>query len=172
MRDGRFLNPKSNRDGAVLLTSPAAELEVIEGAGEIRKLIAPEIFLSPPLNTPTGLCVASPGQRIFRDRQNTVNVVPGARAGKRYVLADSNRATVVCRSAGVVFVLATSRERSSASAGERLLASGFAKAAVPEFLLTLAAENKATAEQLTSVYQKSVREGERIELHGLGVIVF
>lgn len=172
LRDGRFLHPKSNTDGTTLLNGPAAELAVVEGTGEIKQLIAPEIFLAPPLNTPTGLCVAIPGQRIFRDRQHTFNVVPEALASKRYVLADSNRANVICRSAGVVFVLATSRGRSSASAGERLLASGFTKAAVPEFLLTLADENKATAEQLTNVYQKSVSEGERIELHEFGVIVF
>ena len=172
LKDGRFLRPRANDDGARLLEGPAAELEVVAGAGEIHQIAAAEKFFSPPLNTPSGLCVATPGQRVYLDQPEEINVVPEALAGKRYILAYSGHAVARCRTGGIVYVVTPSRERIPTGAGEALRANGFAKAAVPEFVLFLTKDNRALPDNLCSVFQKTVRSGDRIEISRPGMIVY
>jgi len=158
LKDARFLRPSANEDGQPLLRGAGATLEPVAGGDEFRPLVAPAEFLSPPEDTPSGVRVAQPGQKLWRDRRS-------------YLLTYSGHAAVVCRSGGVVYVLSPASGRHPDSAEESLRAQGFGKAAVREFLLHLGPGDRATAEQLWTVFQKRVSPGERIGIQGLGLIV-
>ncbi len=172
LKDGRFLRPRQNEEGAPLRKAPAAELEISPDRAEIRKLLATGKFFAPPENTPTALHVAAPNQRVFRDQPHTINVVPEELAGLRYIVARSGHAVAVCRKAGMVFVLTPTAERSPESIEEDLRGRGFTKVAIPEFLFFLTDRNRAVPANLWSVFQRFVEAGESVEVRGSGVIVF
>lgn len=172
LKDGRFLRPQRNQEGAPLRKVPAAELEISTGRGEIGTLIALEKFVAPPEGTPTALRIAAPNQRIFRDQPHAINVVPEELAGLRYIVARSGHAAAVCRKAGMVFVLTPTADRSPESVEEDLRARGFTRVAAPEFLFFLTDRNRALPANLWTVFQRFVAGGEPIEIRGLGVIVF
>jgi predicted neuraminidase len=171
LKDARFLRPAANEDGQPLLGGTGATLEPVSGGDEIRPLATQTEYLSPPQNTPSGVCVAQTGQRLWRDRPTDINVVPKEFAGRSYLLTYSGHAAAVCRSGGIVYVFTPAVSRHPESAEELLRAQGFAKAAVREFLLHLGPGDRATAEHLWTVFQKKVSPGERIEFQGLGLIV-
>lgn len=171
LKDARFLRPSANEDGQPLLRGPGATLEPVTGGDEFHPLVAPTEFLSPPQDTPSGVCVAQTGQKLWRDRPTELNVVPVAFAGRSYLLTYSGHAAAVCRSGGVVYVFTPAAGRHADSAEDSLRAQGFGKAAVREFLLHLGPADRATAEHLWTVFQKKISPGERIEFQGLGLIV-
>lgn len=171
LKDARFLRPSANEDGQPLLPGAGAKLAPVNGGDEFRPLIVTTEFISPPQDTPSGVWLAGPGQKLWRDRPAELNVVPSAFAGRSYLLTYSGHAAAVCHSGGVVYVLTPAADRHADSAEDSLLAQGFGKAAIREFLLHLGPGDRATAEHLWTVFQKRISPGQRVEFQGVGLIV-
>ncbi len=150
LKDERRLNLQPHADAAPLLTGPAATLQPV--AGEVR-----EIAL---------------GAAVFGNRKYAWHAVPAALARKRFVFASMDRAEAVCRDAGVVYVLTPTAARNQDSVERTLLAQGFQKAAVPEFVLFLGADGGVHPSNVCTVYQKQMAAGETVKFGKWGVIVF
>jgi predicted neuraminidase len=172
LKDGRFLRPRDNEDGEPLQSSPFAELELAQESGEVRPLGPVEQFLRPPQGEETGLHVVESGLNVFQDREEAFNVVPDELVGMRYILAPVNGTAAVCRTGGVVYVLAPQTDRNRESGEELLHQQGFVKTALPEFVLFLSNDGRALAENLYSVFQKTVEPGETVQTGPWGVIVY
>ncbi len=148
--DGRFMNLVDNTDGHPLLLKPHAE-------------ITPE----------TGVLKAlTPGTPLFQDRAYQLNSLPALLANKRFVYASINRVSVICKKAGMVYVITPSPKRNPDSAEAQLLNMGFTKAAVKEFILFVTPPSGSRYSEACSIYQKRLMAGERIEVNKWGLMVF
>ncbi len=136
---------RSNKDGEPLLKGPRADFEAVEGRrATFRK-----------------------GATLFTNRSYKVVECPPCLEGKTFVLGSIDRVRAVCAKAGVAYVVTPRPDRNKDSVEKALQALGFERAAVPEFLLF-----GRTPAELCSVYQKRVKEGEKVELGKWGVLVF
>lgn len=139
-----------NSDGQPLLAGPRPQIEVKEG--EVRDL--------------------SLNQYVFQDRGYTFFDLPEALKGKQYVYSSINGTEIVCRKAGVVYVVTPAAQRNRNDSVERqLLNQGFRKTNVPEFVGFLF-NRKARALETCSVYQKELKEGETVRFSKFGIVVF
>jgi predicted neuraminidase len=129
--------------GAPMLRSPAG---VLSGEG----------FAPAPLE---------PGVRLFADRHkpsHSAHEVPAALGGAQFLglPIDGTKTLLVTRS-GVVSFLTPQADRNRESQAQPLIDQGFRLAALPEFVLMTAASER---QNLVSLYQKEVREGEVITI--------
>ena len=137
---------KDNAGAAVLLAAPRAQMKADNGA------VAP----------------LQADALLFTDREYRLATLPAQFAGRDFIRASIDRgATAVCAAPGVVYVLTPAPERNRDSVEAALLAQGFVKAAVPEFVLF-----GGSAANACSVYQKTLQSGEKITIGKWGVIVF
>ncbi len=136
---------KNNADGQKLLDGKAAKIEATEGtAAELK-----------------------PRAMLFTDRKYRVANLPKQLAGKTFVCGSIDRIRAVCREAGVVYILTPSKGRNNDSLAETLEKKGYRKVAVAEFMLFGNIPNN-----VCSVFQKQVSEGETIEFGKWGILVF
>lgn len=136
-----------NADGAPLLSGAAARLEPAEGRVE-----------------PVAL-----GAQLFSDRNYTLHDIPKPLAGKRFIHGSIDGVRVACREGGAVFVVTPSEGRNRDSLAGELVAQGFSKAKLPEFLLF--GETNAPGNVCTT-YQRTLKAGETLELGKWSLVIF
>jgi hypothetical protein len=134
-----------NTDGEALRPGPSAELTITDGKAE-------------PLRG---------GAALFSDRSYVVRDLPKELEARRFVYSSIDATGAVCTKPGMVYVITPSQGRNNDSLEGDLLAGGFHKTDLPEFLLF----GKVGA-NVCSVFQKALEEGERIELGKWGVLVY
>lgn len=150
LKDGRFIGLKKNEDGTPLLTGPGAELQPLEG--ELRK---------------TEL-----GQMIFGNRSYRFHEqLPDVLRGNTFLFGSIDRIEAACTAPGIVYVLTPTPERNSDTLTEALEKLGFAKAAVPEFVLFLDNAGNVSGANSVTVYQKKMSAGDKLSLGKWGVVV-
>ncbi len=135
----------ANADGQELLSGDRAVFEPADGAKD----------------------TLNKGARLFTNRDYTALDLPEFLAGKMFIRASIDGAEAACAKGGVVYVLTPLPNRNKDSVSEALLAQGFAKAKIPEFLLFGDIEGN-----IVSVFQKNANEGESLAFGKWGVIVF
>jgi hypothetical protein len=139
-----------NADAEPFAAAPAAEVEAPDG--EIQSL--------------------EPGARIYSNRDYIFHQLPDELAGRRFIYSRLEKSEAICIQEGMVYVLAPTPERNRGDNPEKeLLAQGFKRAAVPEFVYTLIGGQARPAETC-SVYQKLMQPGESVSFGRWGVIVF
>ena len=114
-----------------------------------------------------GRCQIRETDKLFTNRTYTIANCPDVLKGKTFIRWTIDRDEAVCTKAGVVFVATPQPNRNPDSVTEALLAQGFKKAKVKEFMLF-----GDIVGNICSVYQKEMKEGQKIELGKWGVIVF
>ncbi len=107
------------------------------------------------------------GSILFTDRKYKIENLPGVLAKKRFLQSSINSVQAECTRSGSVWVVTPSTGRNADSQAEKLVAGGYKKVAVAEFLLF---DN--IPQNVCSVYQKSVKKGDKIELGKWAVLVF
>ena len=151
LKDGRFLRLKKNKDGAALLTAPQAELKPV--GGETRQ--------------------AQVGQLVFSNRDYRFHdKLPQCLHGKRFIFSAIDETEAVCVRAGAVYVLTPAPERNRDTQADALARQGFVKAAVPEFVLFINKQGHAVGANAVTVFQKTLKPGEKVRLGKWGVILF
>jgi hypothetical protein len=139
------LSFKSNSDGEALRLGPSAELKIIEGkADRLRR-----------------------GSALFSDRSYVVHDLPKELEGKRFIYSSIDRIRAVCTKPGVVYLITPSEGRNRDSLEGQLIARGFRKTSLPEFLLF----GKISG-NVCSVFQKELAAGEQIDLGKWGVLAY
>lgn len=133
----------TNADGVPLINGPAAELQY-EG-GEVDKFVV--------------------DASLFLDRDYGINEAPEPLRGKTFVRFDIASDRVVCRKAGVVYLVTPSAGRNRDSLAEKLQTRGFKKTNIPEFLLFGSDNN------ICSVFQKELSKDETLEIGKWAVLV-
>jgi hypothetical protein len=124
---------------------PSAELKIIEGkADRLRR-----------------------GATLVSDRDYVVRDLPKELEGKRFIYSRIDRTGAVCTKPGVVYLITPSEGRNRDSLESQLIARGFRKTSLPEFLLF----GKISG-NVCSVFQKELDAGEQIELGKWGVLVY
>lgn len=157
---GELVNPKSRLKilvsrplkgrGQPFVSGPAAEVE--PQSGEARKL---EIGVS-----------------IYPDRGYSFFQLPKELVGKQFVFSPIQSTEAICKKPGMVYVLTPTPERNrSDSVATELLAAGFVKSDLPEFVVTQYQGGSRDAEKC-SVYQKQVKEGETLRFGRWGILVY
>jgi predicted neuraminidase len=115
---------------------------------------------------------SEPGARIYRNRNYTFHQLPDELAGRRFIHSTLEKSEATCIQEGMVYVLAPTPERNPGDNPEKeLLAQGFRRVALPEFVITLI-DGQARARETCSVYQKHMQAGESVRFGRWGVIVF
>lgn len=143
-------NPATTAEAQAFIAGPAAELDA--PGGEIRKLEKNAV--------------------IYSNRAYTFHEVPAVLGGKRFVFSTLERTEVVCRKEGVVYAVTPSPQRNPDDNAEaELLRQGFAKAAVPEFVICQT-QGKNRPQETCSVYQKILKPGEIVRFGRWGVVIF
>lgn len=107
-----------------------------------------------------------PGARIFTNRDYTILGAPAALRGARFLRAAIDGAELRCTQSGAVCVLTPSRGRNRDSLEPQFLREGFAKAALPEFVLFGGPNAAANA---CSLFFKNLKKGETLKLGKWGV---
>jgi len=130
-------------DGIAMMTGPGAEME--SASGEL------DVFQC--------------GAQLFLDRPYPIKEVPPAMEGFKFIRDKIDRVSVVCRKAGVVFVLTPKAGRSPDSREAELSELGFQKVDMPDVPLFEGGWNRC------SVYQKEMAVDEPLNLKKWGVVV-
>lgn len=107
------------------------------------------------------------GALFFRDREYRLARTPPEFAGRQFIFSEIGGASAECLEGGMVYVLTPAPKRNRDSAEAELLQQGFAKAAVPECILF-----GGGAANACSVYQRTLRPGEKVAFGKWGVLVF
>lgn len=143
---------ETNADGRPLLSGAAAELEFHPGHASVEK-------------TEQGLF--KEGEKLFLDREYTMNTSPKEFEGKRFVRSSIRGVHVTCKTPGIVSVFTPTTKRNKDSVAEVLLRQGFEKAALPEFLLF-----GTSLGNITTLYQKRLETGETVRFGQWGILVY
>ncbi|MGZ0654765.1 sialidase family protein [Coraliomargarita sp. W4R53] len=93
-------------------------------------------------------------------------------AVKEFVFSPMERTEVVCTSPGMVYVLTPTPDRNSDSVEAELLAQGFEKTSAKELDVLIKVDEKASYENLCSLYQKELKVDERVEFGKWGILIF
>lgn len=133
----------TNADGSPLLDGPSPDIEFGEGEADTLR----------------------PGAKIFLDRNYTMEEVPEALRGKKFLRSNITGGRVVCRSPGAIYLLTPSAGRQRDSLATVLLKRGFKKAKMAEFMLFPGDQN------ICSVFQKQLEKDETISFDKWGVLV-
>lgn len=134
-----------NNDGETLLTGPYAELELTEGKR----------------------AKFDRGALLFTDRGYVVRDLPEDLKGRSFVCSSIDRIRAVCTKPGVVQVLTPSAGRNQDSLQKTLVAAGFAKVGLPEFLLF-----GKIGGNVCSVFQKRLMVGDELTFGKWGVLIY
>ena len=135
--------PNANTNGVPLLTAPPAELDC--AAGEAAGF--------------------EEGMKLFSNRNYTAQEVPAVLHGCKFIRGSIDGIRVVCRQAGVVYVVTPTLGRNPDSCELALLGRGFQKVNLPEIQLFAGKQN------LCSFYQKQITVGDTLELGKWVVLV-
>lgn len=130
-------------DGIAMMTGPGAEME--SASGEL------DVFQC--------------GAQLFLDRSYPIKEVPPAMDGFKFLRDKIDRVNVICRKAGVVFVLTPKAGNSPDSREAELSELGFQKVDLPDIPLFEGGWNRC------SVYQKEMAVNEPLNLKKWGVVV-
>jgi len=130
-------------DGMALMTGPGAEIE--SASGEL------DVFQC--------------GAQLFLDRAYPIKEVPSAMDGFKFIRDTIDRVSVICRKAGVVYVLTPKAGNSPNSREAELSELGFQKVDLPDISLFEGIQNRC------SVYQKEMAADEALNLKKWGVVV-
>jgi hypothetical protein len=107
------------------------------------------------------------GVLLFSDRKYRLAEVPPALSGKPFVRSAIGRTCGACARAGALWVVTPSPGRNPGShVHQTLIDAGFKRAAVPEFQLF-----GTRSTEWCSVYQKTLSQGERLDIGIYGVAV-
>ena len=137
-----------NQDGEPLLEGKPAVVEATDQKGEA------DTFWK--------------GVKLFLDRNYRAYDVPKALDRRRFTrLGIDGVHQLVCREAGVVTVATPSTGRNRDSIAAQLLAQGFCKVKIPEFILF----NPSSGANVCSVFQKRLEVGEQFEMRKWGVLI-
>ncbi len=113
------------------------------------------------------------GCRIFSNRDDRLQGIPWKfSGGKKFSYSDMEQTSVLCRTAGMVYVFAPNRDRIQNSVEKELLAQGFEKTSEKEFSLLVSPSGRPKLSDACSTYQKQVEAGEKIHFGAWGVLVF
>lgn len=134
----------AHADGDPLLAGPGAVVEPTEG-----ELDALDV-----------------GAMLFTNRKYVVANLPEPLRGKTFLRSSIDWIRVVCKQAGVAYVVTPLRSRNRDTLAEALLAKGFRKARLGEFLLF-----GNLAGNICTTFQKRVDAGEELELGKWGVLI-
>ena len=104
------------------------------------------------------------GARLFLDADHTIAELPEALAGRRFIRSSFFGTRKVCRRPGVAFAITPARGESRLSRAPRLEGMGFRQAGVSA--MRVFGGGKAVD---CAVYQKRMREGERIDIGSPGL---
>ncbi len=150
LKDGRFLGLKKNQDGVPFQPTPLAAVEPV--VGELRETTV--------------------GQPIFANRTYVFHdMLPEALRGRRFLFSTMEKGTVRVTTAGLVHVLTPLPERNHDSQAAALVAQGFSKVAMPEFVLFPNANGDVSGANAVSVFQKQVQAGDVLDLGKWAVIL-
>ena len=109
------------------------------------------------------------GTAAFSNRPYSILTVPEPLAGSRFIQTTLEAGHATCTKDGICYVITPAPDRNKDSLHAKLLAQGFTKAAIPEFLLfNLSSKPESN---LVSTYQKSFKIGEELILEKWGVIL-
>lgn len=107
------------------------------------------------------------GALLFRDREYRLARTPSQLTGRQFVFSEIGGAAAECLEGGVAYVLTPAPKRNRDSVETELLRHGFARAAIPEFILF-----GGGAANACCVYQKAFQPGEKVAFGKWGVLVF
>jgi len=107
------------------------------------------------------------GALLFSDREYRLARKPPQLAGRQFVFSEIGCASAECLEGGMAYVLTPAPKRNKDSVEAELLRQGFARAAVPEFILF-----GGGAANACCVYQKAITPGEKVAFGKWGVLVF
>ncbi len=143
-REPEVLRLATNADAAPLTREPAARLAL--DAGQEWATLAV-------------------GEKLFTNREYTLDDLPEELAGTRFVRGPIERTAATVEADGVVWVLTPRPERNDDTLELALLRQGFERARVREFILF-----RASPANAVTLFQKRCSAGERIELGMWGVL--
>jgi len=154
-------SPLSGRILLIYLLSMGAICPLVAAGGDAVPLLGgPAASLECAGGEPDAL---ESGVKLFLNRDYTAKDVPVALRGLKFIRNNLESVHAVCRKPGVVYVLTPSPDRSQDSLSDALLALGFEKANLPEFVLFRGG--------ICSVYQKQMVADEPLDLRKWGVLV-
>ncbi len=136
---------KTNADGAALKNEPSAEIK--PEAGTIGKF--------------------TQGEQLFTDREYRAWEPPAPLRDKRLLRDSIDRSSFVCTAPGMVYVLTPAKDRNRDSVVDQLVAQGFEKVALEEFLLFGNIPGN-----ICTVYQKGLTRDERVAIAKWGVVLW
>lgn len=137
----------ANDDGLPLLAGPSAVIEPTAGRIETVKR----------------------GATLFSNRAYTLRDVPRPLMGKRFIVADIDGVSAVCRREGAIFVLTPSKGRNRDSLADELTRQGFSKVQLPECLLF---DEVNAPGNVCTTYQKILRVDETLKLGKWSLVSF
>ncbi|NQT14040.1 MAG: exo-alpha-sialidase, partial [Planctomycetes bacterium] len=143
VRPAPELSFQPNSDGVEFQPCEAAEFSVVEGKEER----------------------LARGAELFSDRSYVVGDLPKVLEGKRFVYGSIDRIRAVCTKTGTAYVITPSKGRNNDSLEPSLIADGFRKTNLPEFLLF-----GDSGGNVCSLFQKRLDAGDVIEFGKWGVL--
>ena len=106
------------------------------------------------------------GARLFLDADHTFAELPEALSGKSFIRSSFFGTRKVCRQPGIAFAITPARGQGRPSRADQLERMAFRQASVPAIRVF----SDGTAVDC-SVYQKQMREGERIDIGSPGLVL-
>lgn len=106
------------------------------------------------------------GVKLFTDRDYVAANLPSCVQGRQFLRTSIRGAAIDVTRDGVVFALTPLPQRNQDNAVQQLTQQGFAKAAVPEFLLFGSPAN------ICTTFQKKAQRGETVTIGKWGILVF
>lgn len=107
------------------------------------------------------------GALLFRDREYRLARTPPELAGRQFVFSEMGGASAECLEGGMAYVLTPAPKRNRDSVEAELLRQGFARAAIPEFILF-----GGGAANACCVFQKATKPGGKVAFGKWGVLLF
>ncbi len=104
------------------------------------------------------------GARLFLEMDHTIAELPEVLAGRHFIRSSFFGTRKVCRQSGIAYAVTPARGHSKLSRADQLERMGFGQASVSAFRVFIG--GKAVD---CSVYQKRMREGERIDIGSPGL---
>lgn len=112
------------------------------------------------------------GAEVFNNRTYTFLNVPQQLRGKSFLFTGLGKTEAVCTADGVAYVFTPTPERNNRGSVEsELVAQGFVRTNVPEFVYTLY-RGEQRLEEACTVYQKAVKKGDKVEFGSWGILAF
>jgi len=140
--------PNKNADAAVMLKGPRPEIETVSEKDRVMDL--------------------TQGVLLFHDRTYRAAAIPKELADREFLYSGIDGTTeLICRRPGVLYILTPERSRNRDSVVEQITRQGFERVRLSEFLLF-----GNIVGNICTVYQKNLKEGERVIMGKWGVAVW